>query len=213
MTMDRDTDPDTAQEMAQEMSLYSRLTHRFLAADRDYLPSYLDAVAAGIGDPGALVVELGCGAEPPAGRALSGSCRVIGVDRHPARLAAASRTAPRARFVTADFRALHFPAGSVDAVVSFYAMIHLPAADLAPMIGRLAGWLRPGGRFAGAIGAACSAFPQHPPPGLTCIPAPQLRATLGDAGLVVLRAETAGWSDPDGSVEFTFFLAARPGAS
>jgi SAM-dependent methyltransferase len=199
--------------MAPSMALYSRLTHRFLAADRDYLPSYLDAVAAEIGNPRALVIELGCGADPPAGRALSGSCRVIGVDRHPGRLAKASLAAPRARFVAADFRTLDFPAGSVDAVVSFYAMIHLPAADLAPMIGQLAGWLRPGGLFAGAIGAACSAFPHRPPPDLTCVPAPRLRTTLGDAGLVVLRDDAPGWSDADGSVEFTFFLARRPGGS
>jgi SAM-dependent methyltransferase len=192
------------------MALYSRLTHRYLAADQEFLPSYLKAVAAEIAAPDAVVIELGCGADPVVARRLSGQCTVIGVDRRTERAAAASRAAPRARFIAADIRVLDFPAGSVDAVVSFYAMIHLPAADLAPMIRRLAGWLRPGGLFAGAIGSACSALPHPSPADLTCIPAPALRTTLRDAGLVVVRDETSGWSDADGSVDFTFFLARRP---
>jgi SAM-dependent methyltransferase len=195
------------------MALYSRLTHRYLAADQEFLPSYLNAVATEIAAPDAIVVELGCGAEPVVARTLSSRCVVIGVDSRAERVAAASLIAPRARFIAADFRALDFPVGTVNAVVSFYAMIHLPAADLAPMIGRLTSWLRPGGLFVGAIGAACSAFPDHPPPDLTCIPASQLRITLRDAGLIVVRDDTSGWSDADGSVEFTFFLARRPAPS
>jgi SAM-dependent methyltransferase len=43
--------------------------------------------------------------------------------------------------------ALEFAPGSFDAVVSLYALIHLPLHEQQELLARIAGWLRPGGCF------------------------------------------------------------------
>lgn len=42
---------------------------------------------------------------------------------------------------------LDFPPASFDAVVSLYALIHLPLDEQPQLLARIAGWLRPGGIF------------------------------------------------------------------
>jgi cyclopropane fatty-acyl-phospholipid synthase-like methyltransferase len=55
--------------------------------------------------------------------------------------------------VQADMTVLHLRAASLDAVVSFYALIHVPLADQQTLFPRLRGWLRPGGYFLAITGA------------------------------------------------------------
>ena len=104
--------------------------------------------------PGAQVVDLGCGAGIPATRELSDrGLRVIGADFSAVQLRRARRLVPRASLVQADMTALHLAPASVDAVVSFYALIHLPLADQQPLFPRIRSWLRPGGYFLAIVGA------------------------------------------------------------
>jgi cyclopropane fatty-acyl-phospholipid synthase-like methyltransferase len=42
---------------------------------------------------------------------------------------------------------------STDAVVSFYALIHVPVADQQALFPRIRDWLRPGGYFLAIVGA------------------------------------------------------------
>jgi SAM-dependent methyltransferase len=44
--------------------------------------------------------------------------------------------------------------GTFDAVVSFFALIHVPLADQAGVIARVGRWLRPDGRFLATVGHA-----------------------------------------------------------
>jgi hypothetical protein len=60
---------------------------------------------------------------------------------------------PAARLLRADIAALHLAPASLDAVVSFYALIHLPLADQQALFPRLRGWLRPGGYLLAIAGA------------------------------------------------------------
>ena len=53
----------------------------------------------------------------------------------------------------ADMTALHLKPGSLDAVVSFYALIHVPLADQQALFPRIRSWLRPGGYFLAIVGA------------------------------------------------------------
>jgi SAM-dependent methyltransferase len=55
--------------------------------------------------------------------------------------------------VQADMTAFQLAPASVDAVVSFYALIHVPLADQQPLFARIRGWLRPGGYFLAIVGA------------------------------------------------------------
>jgi cyclopropane fatty-acyl-phospholipid synthase-like methyltransferase len=96
--------------------------------------------------PGAVVVDLGCGPGDPATRLLSeAGHHVLGVDLSRGQLDHARGLAPRATPVLADLTAFALAPGSVDAVVSFYATGHLPAAAHAPLYAEIARWLRPGG--------------------------------------------------------------------
>jgi cyclopropane fatty-acyl-phospholipid synthase-like methyltransferase len=94
---------------------------------------------------GSTVLELGCGPGEPATRLLSDQHHVIGVDASLVQLQLARTVAPRALLVQGDMAGWHLQAGSVDAVASFYALGHLPAAAHAELFSRVGSWLRPGG--------------------------------------------------------------------
>jgi SAM-dependent methyltransferase len=109
---------------------------------------------AGLLRPGARVLDLGCGAGIPATRELTEhGLQVIGVDFSAVQLRRARQLVPAARLVQADMTALHLAPASLDAVVSFYALIHLPQADQRALFPRLRSWLRPGGYLLAIVGA------------------------------------------------------------
>jgi 2-polyprenyl-3-methyl-5-hydroxy-6-metoxy-1,4-benzoquinol methylase len=92
------------------------------------------------------ILDLGCGSGLPVARALSAAGhRVTGVDFSAVQIGRAREHAPAATFVCADIAAVQFGAASFDALVCFYALIHLPLAEQPPLLRRMAGWLRPGG--------------------------------------------------------------------
>ncbi len=105
--------------------------------------------------PGARVVDLGCGAGIPATRELAGhGLRVLGVDFSAVQIRRAHQLVPAARFVQADMAAFGLRPASVDAVVSFYALIHLPLADQRALFPRVRTWIRPGGYVLVIVGAS-----------------------------------------------------------
>jgi cyclopropane fatty-acyl-phospholipid synthase-like methyltransferase len=104
--------------------------------------------------PGARVVDLGCGAGIPATRELATrGLQVLGVDFSAVQLRRARRLIPAARLIQADMTALQLRPASTDAVVSFYALIHVPVADQQTLFPRIRSWLRPGGYFLAIVGA------------------------------------------------------------
>ena len=104
--------------------------------------------------PGARVVDLGCGAGIPATRELvSYGLKVLGVDFSAVQLHRAQRLVPAARLVQADIARFALRPATVAAVVSFYALIHVPVADQRALFGRIRDWLRPGGYFLAIVGA------------------------------------------------------------
>ena len=109
---------------------------------------------AGLLRPGARVVDLGCGAGIPATRELATrGLQVLGVDFSAVQLRRARRLVPRARLVQADMTAMQLRPASTDAVVSFYALIHVPVADQQALLPRIRDWLCPGGYFLAIVGA------------------------------------------------------------
>ena len=97
---------------------------------------------------GARVLDLGCGNGVPVVK----RCAVTGVDLSGVQIARACELVPGARFVCADMTTVEFEPGSFDAVVAFYSIFNLPLADQPALIGRVAGWLAPGGRFLAMVG-------------------------------------------------------------
>jgi hypothetical protein len=79
-------------------------------------------------------------------------------------LSRARHLVPAASLVQADMTALHLQPGSVDAVVSFYALIHVPLADQRILFPRIRTWLCHGGYLLAITGAdRWTATPELPP--------------------------------------------------
>ena len=106
-------------------------------------------------EPGAHVLDIGCGCGVPADRLLvDRGCEVIGVDLSDEQVRRARELVPEARFERVDIAEWDAPDASFDAVVSFYALIHVPRDVQRELAPKLARWLRPGGQLLATIGAA-----------------------------------------------------------
>lgn len=126
--------------------MLSRRYDEVTGADSKYR-NWIDELT-GLLRPGSRVLDIGCGSGVPVARALTAAGhRVTGVDISEVQITRASELVPGAEFVNADVMSLDFAPGSFDAVVSLYALIHLPLDEQPQLLARIAGWLRPGGSF------------------------------------------------------------------
>ena len=104
-------------------------------------------------DPGAKVVDLGCGAGVPATKALADAgFDVLGIDFSEVQIERAHSLVPNATFECIDMVSWDADDSTIDAVVSFYALIHLPLEDQRNLITRISRWLRPYGYFLAIVG-------------------------------------------------------------
>lgn len=161
---------------------------------------------------GAAVLDLGCGAGVPVARELASlGFDVTGVDASIGQIERARQNAPQACFVLGDMASMDFAAGAFDAVVAFYSITHLPRSEHAPLIRKIAGWLRPGGRFVASFGTVEGDWSgewlgttmvfSHNAPEAT-------RRMVCDAGLVIERAEVLKQDNEDQS--FLWITARKP---
>lgn len=128
---------------------YDALSLRYDEAYRSdtKYPSWIASLNARLVD-GSRVLDLGCGSGVPVARDLvRAGHHVTGIDISEVQIRRARELVPDADFITADATAVDFPDGSFDAVVSLYALIHIPLEEQPPLLERIASWLRPGGWF------------------------------------------------------------------
>src|SRR5207244_3791789 len=129
---------------------YDALATRYDDWSARVVPALREVWAAKIDDyamPGERIVELGCGTGVPVGRLLSERYEYEGVDASAEMLAKARAALPTVRLTYADMLKVEFPARSVGAVVSFYAISHVPRTHHARLFQSISSWLRPGGVF------------------------------------------------------------------
>jgi cyclopropane fatty-acyl-phospholipid synthase-like methyltransferase len=198
---------------------YDRMGGRYLDAVADGAASvrvaYLDKLLSLL-SPAGVVLELGCGAGVPVTRFLAEHHRVVGVDVSPGQLRLARVHVPDAQLIQADMSSLHFAPDSFDAVVAFYAISHVPREEHSRLIGRVHGWLRPGGVFLATMGVGddpgsieedwlgVSMF-------FSSYDAGTNRDLVRDAGLVVLEADVVSETEHDGAdVSFLWMIARKP---
>jgi 2-polyprenyl-3-methyl-5-hydroxy-6-metoxy-1,4-benzoquinol methylase len=94
----------------------------------------------------ASVLDLGCGnGMPVCGLLVDAGLQVTGVDLSDIQVERARALVPGATFQRADASGVTFEAGSFDAIVCLYMLIHLPLAEQPGLFARMAGWLRPNG--------------------------------------------------------------------
>ncbi|MDQ6698482.1 MAG: class I SAM-dependent methyltransferase [Actinomycetota bacterium] len=103
--------------------------------------------------PGATILDLGCGTGEQVTRHLTHRHHMVGIDISPRSIAAARRRVPAASFVLADMATVGFRRRSVDAVIAFFSLIHVPREDHATLLASIRTWLRPGGHLVVTMGA------------------------------------------------------------
>ncbi len=102
--------------------------------------------------PRARVLDLGCGNGVPATRLLADHFNVTGVDISDVQIERARELVPNATFLRADIADVELSAGSFDAVVSFFALIHIPIQEQPEILQRIADWLTTGGLLLATVG-------------------------------------------------------------
>jgi SAM-dependent methyltransferase len=128
-----------------ESSVDGSETTTTYAAWIDELVSYLDT--------GARVLDIGCGAGVPADRLLvEAGMDVTGIDISPVQIERARDLVPGATFVCSDIVDFVLDPSSFDAIVSLYALIHLPLDDQRELLPRVFAALRPRGLLLAIVG-------------------------------------------------------------
>jgi len=126
---------------------YDRISRDY-RGDEDEDGVYADWLAelAALIPEGGRALDLGCGNGVPVARWLTGhGFQVRGVDFSPVQIERARALVPSATFECSDMTSLDLSPASLDAVVAFYSLIHVPVEEQPPVLGRIATWLRPGG--------------------------------------------------------------------
>lgn len=103
---------------------------------------------------GAPVLDLGCGNGIPECRMLvDAGFAVTGVDLSPVQVRRARRLVPEGTFICGDMNGVDFSPASFNAVVSLYAVIHVPLAEQPALFAKIHTWLKPGGYLLVIVGA------------------------------------------------------------
>ena len=162
---------------------------------------------------GGAVLDLGCGSGLPVARDLTAAgYRITGVDFSEVQIRRARELVPDAEFLRADISSVDFGAESFDAVVSFFALIHLPLDDQLPLLRRVVRWLRPGGLFVATTGYwAWTGYEKDwlgggAPMWWSHADVATYRSWIDQAGLLIDREEFV----PEGDGGHALFWASRP---
>jgi SAM-dependent methyltransferase len=154
-------------------------------------------------DPGARVLELGCGNGDDARALALRGFQVKGVD-----LVA---RAEGVDVLEADFLELRLPDASYDACAAFYVFNHVPRARLAPLLRSIHRWLAPGGLLLATFGAGDAEAWTGEWLGTTMFfssyPAAINSGLVRDARFELLRDELVTFEEPEGEVTFQWVLA------
>jgi 2-polyprenyl-3-methyl-5-hydroxy-6-metoxy-1,4-benzoquinol methylase len=127
---------------------YDRMAEQYLATKDPEDPLALRALAdlASLLPKDAAVLDLGCGAGVPVTRWLADrGFAVTGVDVSAKQLELARTYVPEGTFIKADMTEVDFGPESLDAVVAFHSIIHVPRVEHPAPLESIHRWLRPGG--------------------------------------------------------------------
>jgi cyclopropane fatty-acyl-phospholipid synthase-like methyltransferase len=105
---------------------YDRIAQKYMGVRDQYVNNrYLLNFNSRL-KPGSLVLDLGCGAGKPIDRFLvNRGHKIIGVDISRKQIKLAKRNVPEARYVVKDISSLRKEEYRVDAVISFYTILHI----------------------------------------------------------------------------------------
>ncbi|CAK3774115.1 S-adenosyl-L-methionine-dependent methyltransferase [Lecanosticta acicola] len=168
------------------------------------------------------LLELGCGAGVPVLRMLMDhGATVTGNDISTKQIELAQSRFPQAALIAGDMTALILEENSLDGILAFFSLFHLPREEYRSFLSKLFAWLKPSGVFAFNLatvdqdeihgeffghGMFWSSFGET-----------ENLTVLADAGFTILEEEVleAGdgkleEGDPDYGVKFMWILAMKP---
>jgi cyclopropane fatty-acyl-phospholipid synthase-like methyltransferase len=159
---------------------------------RDLLASKLE--------PGARVLELGCGAGDSGLQHFDWT----GVDL----------VARAPGVIEADFLELELPEAGYDACVSFYVFNHVPRERLPELLAKIHRWLKPGGWFMHAFGTSdepgwTGTWIDDAPVFFASYEPPVNSRLVREAGFAIERDEVITFVEPEGPGRFQWILARR----
>lgn len=148
------THPNRPQDLVA--SSYDAIAERYAAWTGEVLTGarrrYVELLQRQIPE-GAAVLDLGCGTGVPVAHALAEQYRLTGVDGSARSIELARQNVPNATLLQADMTQVKFPPGSFAAVISSYAIIHVPRTKHQSLLERITSWLQPGGLLVVTMGA------------------------------------------------------------
>jgi cyclopropane fatty-acyl-phospholipid synthase-like methyltransferase len=175
---------------------------------------YVDVMLGSL-QPGARVLDLGCGCAGWVTRKLASRFRVTGIDLSARSVEIARRHAPRADFIHGDMMRIDLPPGRFDAVAAFYSVVHLPRAEHASLFAKVRSWLRLGGLLVATLGAVDDEVGSDSdwlgvPMFWSGYDAATGRRLVEKAGLVVDHASVETADEDGDAVSFHWVVAPRP---
>ncbi len=164
-------------------------------------------------EPGALVLDLGCGSGDPADIEIAKQHKVTGVDISETQIRLAWRNVPDGNFIRGDLSSVEFPARSFDAAVSFYTLEHIPRQEHKTVLRRIYQWLKPGGYVLLSIEAGD--FDDevgewlNVPMFISCYHPEMMKQTLIEAGFELLESAIETQMEKDNEVPFLWLLGQK----
>lgn len=164
---------------------------------------------------GAEVLDLGCGNGVPGMVAIEERHNGVGVDVSAAQIDRARANVPEARFIHRDMLGVSFDDASFDAIVSFYAIEHVPREEHGRLFKRFCRWLRPGGRLlftleAGGDEPGRTGEWLGVPMFFSYYDANATSTLLEQAGFVVERRDVESQLEGGREIEYVWFHARKP---
>jgi len=161
------------------------------------------------------VLELGCGAGLPMTATLARGRTLVGVEISREQIRRARLNVPDAKFIQADLTTFDRPLASVDAIVAFYALTHVPREEHAALFRRIRQWLRPGGLFLASLGVEDDPGAVEPDwlgvdMYFSHFSARVNRRLIEEAGLVVERADVIDEPEDRHGARFLWIVARAP---
>ena len=167
-------------------------------------------------EDGSDVLDLGCGGGRTAARSVAARHRYTGVDLSPVQVERAQARIPSGTFIAADAAEVELPPEAFDAVMSLFMFGHVPRAEHAPLLGRIHGWIRPGGWLLATLGVGGSEDVVEEdwlgaPMFFASFDAETNRRLVAAAGFEIVRDRVVEHDEPGhGRVSFMWLLARRP---
>ncbi len=163
------------------------------------------------------VLELGCGAGIPITKFLAEQyAQVIANDISEAQIKLAETNVSDAnvRFIRDDMTNLAFEKSSLDAVVAYYSVIHLPPDDQRAIIAKIWTWLSPGGHFVCNLGVdsnpgKTNSWLQSTDMYWSSFDAKTNLQLIQDAGFSILESKIIDDDEDGRSVPFLWILASK----